>query len=137
MVWSSFSIPPPFSHYSAWILPEGSHYYSYSFSSFLFLLFSVFFLFLFFFFSLLFFEHWSKLQVLALILILLLVFPRLSCITQHGYRQGYCTLTQFEHWSRLNAHLLCKKTEVILWIQAIYATSPQTLFLHILPLVRV
>ena len=56
--------------------------------------------------------------------ILLLVFPRLSCITQRGYHQGYCTLTQFEHWSRLDAHLLFKKTKMILKIQAIYDASP-------------
>ena len=31
--------------------------------------------------------------MLALILILLLVFSRLSCITQRGYRQGYFTHT--------------------------------------------
>ena len=75
--------------------------------------------------------------MLALILILLLVFPRLSCITQCEYRQGYYTLTKLEHWSRLDAHLLFKKAKMILKIQAIYAASPQTLFLHILPLVRV
>ena len=69
--------------------------------------------------------------------ILFLVFLRLSCITQSRYRQGFCTLTQLEHWSRLNAHLLFKKTKMILKIQAIYAASPQVLFLHILPLVRV
>ena len=75
--------------------------------------------------------------MLDLISILLLIFPLLSCITQHGYRQGFCTLTQFEHWSRLYTHFLFKKTEMILKIQAIYAASPQILFLHILPLVWV
>ena len=62
--------------------------------------------------------------MLALILILLLVFFHLSRITQHGYRQGFCTLTQFEHWSRLDAYLLFKKTEMIFKIQEIYAASP-------------
>ena len=75
--------------------------------------------------------------MLALTSILLLVFPHLSRITQHGYHQGFCTLTQFEHWSRLDAHLSFKKTEMILKIQVIYAASLQILFLHILPLVRV
>ena len=67
-----------------------SAFFSFSF-------FSLLFFFSFYFFSLSFFsflfEHWSKLEVLALILILLLVFSRLSCITQHGYHQGFCTHT--------------------------------------------
>ena len=40
-------------------------------------------------------EHWSK--VFALILILLLIFPRLSCITQRGYCQEILYSYPFEH----------------------------------------
>ena len=149
------SIPPPFSHYSAWIPLERSFRYSYSYraleqirAAFGVILFQYspaflvllsadtargFTLILLLFFSLFF----KSIGVNACSTsILLLVFPHLSCITQCGYRQGYCTLTQFEHQSRLDAHLLFKKTEIILKIQAIYAASPQILFLHIFPLVR-
>ena len=56
----------------------------------------------------------------------MLALLQFSYITQCGYRQGFCTLTQFEHWSTLDVHLSFKKIKMILKIQAIYAAGPYT-----------
>ena len=88
------------------------------FPSFLFFFFLLFFSFFFPFpsFSSLFFcfEHWSKLGMLSLFQFSSQYSPAFLILLSMDTVKEFYTLTQFEHWSRLDAHLLFKKTEMIL-----------------------
>ena len=78
-------------------------------------------------------EHWSKLGILALLQFSSQYSPTFPVLLSVDTVKDIVLLLNFEHWSRLDAHLLFKKTEMIFRIQAIYAARPHICFCIFFP----